>query len=260
MVRRFQHPVFARQYDLSEGDQSRLGDRERYAERLAGYRGRGPILELGAGTGRITLPLARAGYDLVATDIGRAMLDRLRDKLATQPAGAGSIRVVCADMRRLPLRDRSAGAAFSGYNSLGCLLDPADLTLTFREVHRVLGPCAPFLFDVPVPGPAEPYVATGPPRREEWELPDGGVIRRTATVLAPSAPDRLCLEYAFQWQDATGAAGGETVRFELNTWPPALYAERAEAAGFAVAEVEEPTFRDRRGRERAWAFLDLRRR
>lgn len=258
MMRRFQHPAFALQYDLSEGDRSRLGDREWYAARLADTRG--PILELGAGTGRLTLPLALAGQILIATDIGHAMLRRLQDKLASRPAAAGSILSVCADMRCLPLRDRAAAAAFSGYNSLGCLLERADLARTYREVHRLLAPGAPFLFDVAIPGPAEPNAATDPPRREEWRLPDGGVIRRTARVLPPSAPDRLSLEYAFRWQETTGAEGAETVRFELNKWPPDAYAKLARAAGFAVARREEPTFRDRRGRERTWAFFELRRR
>jgi SAM-dependent methyltransferase len=257
MVRRFQHPVFALQYDLSEGDRSRMGDREWYAERLADCRG--PILELGAGTGRITQPLACRGHDLIAVDIGHPMLQRLQGKMAERPAVSGAVRAVCADMRRLPFRDRAAAAAFSGYNTLGCLLEPADLMRTYGEVHRLLGPDAPFLFDVPVPGPAEPYVASGPPRHEEWEPPDGGVIARTATALAPSVEGRIQLEYAFQWRDATGVAGEEVVRFELNTWPPAFYAELAEAAGFAVAHTEEPTFCDRQGRERAWAFFELRR-
>jgi SAM-dependent methyltransferase len=257
MVRRFQHPVFALQYDLSEGDRSRLGDREWYAERLSGCRG--PILELGAGTGRITLPVARAGHDVLAVDIGRPMLRRLRQKLGGRRTALGAVRAVCADMRRLPFPDRAAAAAFSAYNSLGCLLDLADLTRTCREVHRLLAPGARFLFDVPVPGPAAPYVAPGPSREEEWELPDGGSIARTATVLAPAATGTLRLEYAFRWRDANGATGAEAVHFELNTWPPALYAERAEAAGFTVVRNEEPTFHDRSGRERAWAFFELRR-
>jgi len=257
MVRRFQHPVFALQYDLSEGDRSRLGDREWYAERLSGCRG--PILELGAGTGRITLPVAHAGHDVIAVDIGQPMLRRLRQKLAERRAAPGSVRAVCADMRQLPFPDRAAAAAFSAYNSLGCLLEPADLTRTCREIHRLLEPGAAFLFDVPVPGRTEPYVATGPLREEEWELPDGGRIARTATVLAPAARGTLRLEYAFRWCDANGVTGEEAVRFELNTWSPALYAERAEAAGFTVVRREEPTFHDRSGRERVWAFFELRR-
>jgi SAM-dependent methyltransferase len=254
MVRRYQHPVFALQYDLSEGERSRLGDREWYAERLADCTG--PILELGAGTGRITLPLARAGHHVIATDIGHAMLERLDTRLAERPAG--SVRAVCADMRRLPFRGQTAAAAFAGYNTLGCLLEPADLTRTYREIHRLVGPGAPFLFDVPVPGPTGPYVETGP-RHDQWELPDGGVISRTTTPLTPPTEGRLRLEYTLRWRDETGAEKQETVLFELNTWPPAFYAELAEAAGFTVAHLEEPTFADRRGRERAWAFFELRR-
>jgi SAM-dependent methyltransferase len=257
MVRRFEHPVFALQYDLSEGDRSRLGDREWYAERLADTRG--PILELGAGTGRITLPLAQAGHDVVAVDSARAMLQRLTHRLAEPPAG--TIRPVCADMRRLPLRGAAVAAAFCGYNSLGCLLEPEDLARTYAEVHRLLDPGAPFLFDVPVPGSAEPYEPSGPPWEERWEQPDGDVrtITRSATILTPPEAGRIRLDYAFRWRDASGAEDSETVRFELNTWPPAFYVEQAEAAGFAVVRTDVPTFLDRRGRERAWAFVELRR-
>ena len=106
-------------------------------------------------------------------------------------------------------------------------------------------------------GASEPFV--GPPRHDEWALPDGCVISRTATVVPPPAKDRLRLQYAFRWRDADGADRSETVRFELNTWMPAFYAELARDAGFALVHLDERTFSDRRGRERAWAFFELRR-
>ena len=42
----------------------------------------GPVLELGAGTGRITLRIAQAGVSVHAFDADPAMLDALRQKLA----------------------------------------------------------------------------------------------------------------------------------------------------------------------------------
>ena len=45
-----------------------------------------PVVELAAGTGRIAIPLALAGYDVIAVDRSTAMLDLLRAKAAT--AGA----------------------------------------------------------------------------------------------------------------------------------------------------------------------------
>src|SRR6185503_568738 len=45
----------------------------------------GRILELGAGSGRITIPLARAGYEVVAIDSSAAMLAKLRARVAAAP-------------------------------------------------------------------------------------------------------------------------------------------------------------------------------
>src|SRR3954470_5080795 len=60
----------------------------------------GRILELGAGSGRVTIPLARAGYDVVAVDSSRPMLAKLRARVATLPkAVAKRITVVEADLR-----------------------------------------------------------------------------------------------------------------------------------------------------------------
>jgi SAM-dependent methyltransferase len=55
------------------------------------YRGKarecgGPVLELGAGTGRITLGIAQASVSVHALDADPAMLDALRQKLANQPS------------------------------------------------------------------------------------------------------------------------------------------------------------------------------
>ncbi|MFX5761047.1 class I SAM-dependent methyltransferase, partial [Acinetobacter baumannii] len=40
----------------------------------------GPVLEVACGTGRITLPIARAGVDITGLDVMRSMLDRARQK------------------------------------------------------------------------------------------------------------------------------------------------------------------------------------
>jgi len=45
----------------------------------------GPVLELGCGTGRITLQLARAGLTVTGIDISTEMLDQARRKLAREP-------------------------------------------------------------------------------------------------------------------------------------------------------------------------------
>ena len=66
----------------------------------------GPVLELGCGTGRILLPIARDGIECVGLDNSAAMLDELRaNGTAGRPApGAGSHGVVRSGRRALPAR------------------------------------------------------------------------------------------------------------------------------------------------------------
>lgn len=71
--------------------------------------GRGRVLEIGAGTGRIALPLRAAGVDVVGLDLSLPMLERF----VTKAGGAGRVGVVQGDATRLPFRDRSFGAAFA---------------------------------------------------------------------------------------------------------------------------------------------------
>jgi SAM-dependent methyltransferase len=73
----------------------------------AELRGRGPVLEIGAGTGRIGLPLRAAGVDVFGLDLSLPMLRRLVEK------AAGAAPVVQGDATRLPFRDGSFGAAFA---------------------------------------------------------------------------------------------------------------------------------------------------
>src|SRR5450432_3797301 len=52
----------------------------------------GPVLELGCGTGRVSLPLARAGVNLVGIDRSAPMLDRARKAVARRTVARGVSR------------------------------------------------------------------------------------------------------------------------------------------------------------------------
>src|SRR5438034_3153323 len=52
----------------------------------------GPVLELGCGTGRVSIPLAKAGIDLVGIDRSAQMLTRLRSALKRTSFGGASSR------------------------------------------------------------------------------------------------------------------------------------------------------------------------
>jgi SAM-dependent methyltransferase len=62
----------------------------------------GRALELGIGTGRIALPLARRGVPVHGIDLSRAMVARLRAKPGGEPGGGFVIEVMIPDLRKLP--------------------------------------------------------------------------------------------------------------------------------------------------------------
>src|SRR5688500_6583688 len=67
----------------------------------------GPVLELGAGTGRVTLALARAGVAVHSLDAHDGMLEMLRRKLADLAADVQRrVTIVDADMRTFELPER----------------------------------------------------------------------------------------------------------------------------------------------------------
>ena len=67
----------------------------------------GPLLELACGTGRVLLPLARAGRDVTGLDLAPHMLARCREKLRTEPADVRD-RVTLLEADMTSFRNRSS--------------------------------------------------------------------------------------------------------------------------------------------------------
>src|SRR5919108_950359 len=64
----------------------------------------GPVLELGCGTGRILIPTARAGVEIVGLDASRLMLSECRKKLSRESDDVRSrVDLVRGDMRQFAL-------------------------------------------------------------------------------------------------------------------------------------------------------------
>ena len=115
----------------------------------------GELLELGAGTGRISIPLAARGHKIAAVDRMRAMLDRMQEKLdALEEEGnspSGSIEMVHGEITTLPFEEQSISLCIAPFNVLMHLYRWEELLQCFREVYRVLEPGGTFAFDVLLP-------------------------------------------------------------------------------------------------------------
>ena len=110
----------------------------------------GPVLELGCGTGRVSLPLARAGVKLVGIDRSAPMLDRARRRIlkSSNPQILKSLRLVRGDIRQLPFEDESFPMVIAPYGILQSLIRPRDLTATLASVGRVVGRGGTFGIDL----------------------------------------------------------------------------------------------------------------
>jgi len=102
---------------------------------------RGPVLELGCGTGRVSKPLVKAGVDLVGIDRSAEMLRRIplgRVPLRRIPNPECRIAVVRGDIRSLPFADRTFAMVIAPYGVLQSLVREADLAATLDSVGRVI--------------------------------------------------------------------------------------------------------------------------
>ena len=101
------------------------------------------ILELCCGTGRLTLPIARDGYDISGVDYTLSMLDQA--KLKAAEAGL-AIRFIEADIRTLNLQEKY-DFIFIPFNSIHHLYKNEDLFKAFNVVKKHLKEGGLFLLD-----------------------------------------------------------------------------------------------------------------
>ncbi|MGH7710128.1 MAG: class I SAM-dependent methyltransferase, partial [Gemmatimonadaceae bacterium] len=149
-------------------------------------RAQGAVLELGCGTGRITLALARAGHPVVGVDNSEVMLARCREKvLAEDPLVRSRITLHHADARRLELGEKYA-LAIAPFRVLQHLTRVEDQLQFLDGVARHLVSGGRFVFDVFNPNFATLTAVDGQERDDtpEQQLPDGRTFRRSVRVAA----------------------------------------------------------------------------
>ncbi|WP_029009452.1 class I SAM-dependent methyltransferase [Azospirillum halopraeferens] len=154
--------------------QSVLGDIAFYKEAAvrAAPPGSGRVVaDVGCGTGRLALPLARLGLEVFAVDVSPAMLDRLRAKLAAEPeAVRARVRVVCQDAASLDLPRRDIAFAALPFNVLMLIAGLDDQRRTLAALARHMAPGGVLALDLMnpliLPLDAQPTPAVSQPCRD----------------------------------------------------------------------------------------------
>lgn len=107
----------------------------------------GPILELGCGTGRVLLPLAKTGQPTYGIDLDSEMLNITKSQM--DPKVMTNIHIFQADMRDFQI-DEKFSFIFTPCNTLSTLTK-ADRRKTLSQAHKHLDPHGVFAMSIPNP-------------------------------------------------------------------------------------------------------------
>lgn len=135
--------IYDKQAQAYEAMVSRQPDLSELIHRVKPYEGL-DVLDLGAGSGRLTMLLAADARSLICTDISQPMLDILDDK-CSEALDSRNWTTMVADHRNLPVASSSVDLIVSGW-SISYLADSSheewrqNLELVMSELHRVLRP------------------------------------------------------------------------------------------------------------------------
>lgn len=141
--------LYARPAYYDKVYRNRRADVEFYVRTLSGARGN--VLELGAGSGRMALALARAGLDVTAVDSSDDMLTSLRERLKAEPAAVRRrVSVERGDMRDVDL-GRTFRWVIAPFNTVLHLYTLEDVARFFATVKHHLKPRGELLFDYATP-------------------------------------------------------------------------------------------------------------
>ena len=159
----------------------------------------GPVVEWGAGTGRLAVPLAAAGHNVTAVELSEEMVGRGKRKGST-------VAWVVGDMRSAQL-ERRYGLAVCAFNSFLCLTSVDDSLTFLRNARDHLSPCGLLSIEVSAFSPEELVDPPGGPElRHDFTraLPDSRLDRLSVSRY-DAASQLMQMRLFYEWYDASGA-------------------------------------------------------
>lgn len=226
--------VTARYYDLAYANRAELGADVGFYHSLAREAG-GPVLELGCGTGRVLLGIAREGIACTGVDASRHMLEAFRAKAGELP----SLRLVRARMQDFDLGQGRFALIFSAFRAFQHLYTVEDQLACLARVRRHLAPEGALAFDV-----FNPRLSRLAPDREpeaedtRFELPDGDeVVRHTAVIERDPSAQIQQIQMRYERRRAGQVVASQVTRFAMRWFYRFELEHLAARAGFRDVEI-----------------------
>jgi SAM-dependent methyltransferase len=144
------------------------------------------VLEVACGSGRVLVPLVRAGFEVVGIDASPHMLALARDKLAMLSDGASRAELVEADMRQFELQQRDFDLAIVAVKSFAYLRESDEQLSCLEAIHRHLRPGGLLSLDFMHPRPEWIAAERGSMRDDLLQgVPSGGfTLSRVESVVS----------------------------------------------------------------------------
>jgi SAM-dependent methyltransferase len=213
----------AERYDESSAEMFDPAVVDPVVDFLAGLAGDGAALELGIGTGRIALPLARRGVRVHGIDLSPEMVAQLRAK-----PGAEGIGVTVGDFATTTVDGRFS-LAYLVFNTIANLTTQDGQVACFQNVAAHLEPGGCFVIEVGVPAlqrlpPGETVraFAVTPAHLgfDEYDVASQGLISHHYRV-ADGRLELMSVPFRYVWPaelDLMARLAGMTLRERWGGW------------------------------------------
>lgn len=200
----------------------------------------GPVLDLGAATGRVAIPLARDGHEVWALDRSPAMLAELRRRLTREPADvAARVHPVLGELAD-PALDGGFRLVICAMNTLQVLTEAADRLRALRAAHALLAPGGELIFDVALPDAGEIQETLGLERDGGRHLdPESGDLLIHSAWYDRWEPETSTLEFTLRVRsrDRSGVAHEALRRHRVHLFTPHELSDLLANTGFVHLEA-----------------------
>ncbi len=218
----FDERVAAR-YDESAADMFAPAVVEPVVDLLVELAGSGRALELGIGTGRIALPLARRGVAVHGIELSKAMAARLRAK-----PGGEDLPVTIGDFATTTV-DGTFSVVYVVFNTIGNLTTQAAQVACFRNVAAHLEPGGCFVVELLIPDlrrlPPGETMLVFHASRTHWGIDEYDVANQGLTShhfeLVDGRFERASVPFRYTWPaelDLMAQLGGMRLRERWSGW------------------------------------------
>ncbi len=199
----------------------------------------GPLLELGVGSGRVAMPLAQAGYEVVGIDTSASMLAQARRRLKQAGKVKGSLTVQAGDMTSFDLK-RSFGMVFIAANTFQHLLTLEEQLACLRRAREHMEPDGVFSLSVRSPATVSWEEAEWAPLQLNWTREDpatGDVIMKMAAEQPDASRMVRRLTYVYDRVASDGSVKRNVFATELRHSTEAEITLLLQQVGMRVTHV-----------------------